>query len=91
MDVMRLAKGTTPWRYRAEYVKSRGMQVKTDVHDWLGGYPYESASPTEVRAFLHGLDFTERSSFVRSEHSTPWQPFGSGCDEYRFARLPVGN
>jgi len=28
-----------------------------DVHDWLGGYPYESTDPAEVSAFLAARDF----------------------------------
>lgn len=86
LDLARLAKGTLPWRHRAEYLRQRGMQVKYDVHDWLGGYPYESASPAEVRSFLGGMGLMERAAFVRSDKAIPWQPFGSGCDEYRFAR-----
>lgn len=86
MDVARLAKGINPRRHRAEYLKQRGMQVSYDVHDWLGGYPYESATPSEVRGFTAKLGLVERSSFVRSDTVLPWQPFGSGCDEYRFAR-----
>jgi len=86
LDLARLVRGTSPWRYRLEYVSSRGMQMKTDVHDWLGGHPYESASPPEVRSFLEALGFREVESFVREESRIPWEPFGSGCDEYRFAR-----
>lgn len=82
LDLARLAKGTLPWRYRAEYLRQRGMQVKYDMHDWLGGYPYESASPTEVRSFLGGLGLVERAAFIRCG-----SPLVPGCDEYRFARI----
>lgn len=88
-DLARLARGTTPWSYRRRYIASRGMRVSTDVHDWLGGYPYESAAPWEIRPFLANIGFEERASFVRKEDSLPWQPFGSGCDEYRFVRTEI--
>lgn len=88
-DLLRLFRGATPWRHRAEYRKSRGMEAKYDVHDWLGGYPYESATPSEVRAFLANLGFEERASFVQSNDSIPLGLGGSGCDEYRFGVLDV--
>src|SRR5262245_21450082 len=31
--------------------RGRGMRVWNDAHDWLGGHPYESASPEEVERF----------------------------------------
>jgi 2-polyprenyl-3-methyl-5-hydroxy-6-metoxy-1,4-benzoquinol methylase len=38
-------------RYIAGYRKSRGMEFWTDVRDWLGGWPYEPATPEEVVGF----------------------------------------
>lgn len=66
------------------YSKSRGMEFYTDVHDWLGGFPYESATATEVRAMVLPLGFTETRSFIQPgiRHGL----LGSGCDEYVFAR-----
>jgi len=29
----------------------RGMEMRSDIRDWLGGYPYDYASPEEVRRF----------------------------------------
>jgi SAM-dependent methyltransferase len=37
-----------PVRYAGRYVSRRGMSWKHDVRDWLGGLPYEYASPEEV-------------------------------------------
>jgi len=85
-DLRRAASGLTPRQYRRQYRKSRGMAVKFDIHDWLGGYPYESVAPRELRSFLAAHGFLELTSFVHSNEKIPWQPFGSGCDEYRFAR-----
>ena len=39
------------FRYIAGYQKSRGMEFWTDVRDWLGGWPYEPATPEEVVSF----------------------------------------
>jgi 2-polyprenyl-6-hydroxyphenyl methylase/3-demethylubiquinone-9 3-methyltransferase len=78
-----MATGHNPWRYvRKE--RERGMDVFHDVHDWMGGYPYESTSAEEVEAFLAKRGF-ERLKAI------PWRTrlaglFGSGCSEYVFRR-----
>ncbi|MFA6079241.1 MAG: class I SAM-dependent methyltransferase [Candidatus Omnitrophota bacterium] len=38
-------------KYIRDYKKSRGMEFWTDVRDWLGGWPYESATLEEVCHF----------------------------------------
>lgn len=38
-------------RYILDYRASRGMAFWTDVRDWLGGWPYEPATPAEVTGF----------------------------------------
>src|SRR4051794_17906873 len=58
----------------------RGMDWSHDVHDWLGGYPYESASPEEVTARLDGLGLSLVRSFA--EPSGGSGLLGSGCDEF---------
>jgi 2-polyprenyl-3-methyl-5-hydroxy-6-metoxy-1,4-benzoquinol methylase len=35
-----------------EKTSSRGMFWRTDATDWLGGYPYEFASPSEIKSFF---------------------------------------
>lgn len=37
--------------YIRSYRKIRGMEFWTDIRDWLGGWPYEPATPDEVTAF----------------------------------------
>jgi SAM-dependent methyltransferase len=71
-------------RETEEYRRRRGMSAATDVHDWLGGYPYESVAPDEIRRFMQRLGFAERRSFILPglRHGL----FGSGCDEYVFTR-----
>ena len=41
-------------RYMKNYRKTRGMEFWTDIRDWLGGWPYEPATPEEVVSFCTG-------------------------------------
>lgn len=69
--------------YKKNYFSSRGMSFEHDVHDWLGGYPYESISPAALEKFMRMLNF----SLVRSNvHPTGVGVFGSGCDEFVFKK-----
>jgi len=68
--------------YLNSYKGSRGMDYWHDVHDWLGGYPYESISPGEFEKVMHELGFEHVRSFVRSEGRT----LIPGCDEYVYRR-----
>jgi SAM-dependent methyltransferase len=70
--------------YVKSYKVSRGMNFYTDVHDWLGGYPYESISPEELRNKMKVLGFLESRSFT---HAPGLGLFGSGCDEFVFSKL----
>jgi SAM-dependent methyltransferase len=75
-----LAQGRSPAAYVANYRSARGMDWHHDVHDWLGGYPYESVEPTEVKTFLQHSGFELLRSF---EHpARAFGVFGSHCDEY---------
>jgi 2-polyprenyl-6-hydroxyphenyl methylase/3-demethylubiquinone-9 3-methyltransferase len=40
-----------PLSYSRSYYQKRGMNLLTDIRDWLGGYPYEFASVEEVTRF----------------------------------------
>lgn len=80
--------------YVRNYAGSRGMDFYHDVHDWLGGYPYESISPGEVAKKMAELDLKPVRSFVhRGRFSRLFGIhhgiFGSGCDEYVYTR-PAG-
>ena len=68
--------------YVASYRGNRGMDYIHDVHDWLGGYPYESVGPADVAREMSRLGFVHLRSKVRP-YSTG--VFGSGCDEYVYA------
>jgi len=77
------ASGTDPDKFIADYKGQRGMNFYNDVDDWLGGYPYESATEKEIVAFMekHGLV----PEFV-SELRPFLGLFGTGCSEFRFRR-----
>lgn len=66
-------------------MKARGMDFFNDVHDWLGGYPYESMSPEEVRDLSGSIGMTEVRANVQQSRSLGLT--GSGCDEYVFRRI----
>lgn len=59
--------------------KARGMDFWHDVVDWVGGYPYEVASRSEVEARVERAGFALRR-FVAAEVPT-------GCNEYVFDRV----
>jgi 2-polyprenyl-6-hydroxyphenyl methylase/3-demethylubiquinone-9 3-methyltransferase len=61
------------------------MDFYNDVHDWLGGYPYESIAPRACRDLLARNGFTTEREFLRSVRF-PEDALGSGCDEYAFRR-----
>lgn len=79
-----LVTGRSPKAYARDYTSNRGMTWETDIEDWLGGYPYESASPPEVEIYMNARGFT----LIRSFTETPRLGglLGSGCDEYVFQR-----
>jgi 2-polyprenyl-6-hydroxyphenyl methylase/3-demethylubiquinone-9 3-methyltransferase len=68
----------------ANYHSQRGMEFGHDVHDWMGGYPYESISAPEVAAFMQHLGFAHVRSFTSP---LTIGLFGSGCDEYVYRRI----
>lgn len=73
--------------YVNNYSKARGMNFYNDVHDWLGGYPYESISPKECRRFVSGLGLTLQREFIQRGGRFRSGLMGSGCDEYAFRRI----
>lgn len=69
--------------YVSNYKSKRGMSFVHDVHDWMGGFPYESISPAEVAAMMNRYGF-EPVRNITQPYSTG--VFGSGCDEFVFRR-----
>ena len=77
----KLVKGINPVRYIREYHGNRGMNFFHDCHDWLGGYPYESATPDEVIRALSNHGFKLLRKF---KTDPPLGVFGTWCAEYVF-------
>jgi len=69
------------------YGGSRGMDYYNDVHDWLGGYPYQSISPAECHALLLSLGFLVAREFILKPSRRLPGVLGSGCDEYAFRHV----
>ena len=73
-------------RYVANYpLNNRGMDFGHDLHDWLGGYPYESISSKDVHRLMESLGFVLVKQFA--ERKRPIGLLGSGCDEYVYRRV----
>jgi SAM-dependent methyltransferase len=62
------------WR---NYSKVRGMSPWRDVVDWIGGWPYEVATPDAIFKFYHEKGFELTNLLTRQ---------GPGCNEYVFRR-----
>ena len=73
-----LVKLRNPARRFAEHRKYRGMSLVHDWKDWLGGYPYERATPERVNGFLENLGF-ELVRFARPD-------FGFGNNQFVFEK-----
>lgn len=78
-DVLRLR---NPRRRYTDYARSRGMSLLHDWIDWLGGYPFEVATPEAVVRFMLPR------GFVLTNLTTAGG--GHGCNEFLFQRPPAG-
>jgi 2-polyprenyl-6-hydroxyphenyl methylase/3-demethylubiquinone-9 3-methyltransferase len=78
-DVFRGHPGRT-WR---EYGENRGMSAFHDLKDWVGGWPFEVASPEEVFDFLHQRGFDLR--YLQTCKG------GHGCNEFVLQRVAGRN
>ena len=77
--VNKAVRGVSPLSFVRNYKSCRGMAWHHDVHDWLGGYPYESAPALTVKTEIARLGF----QILRAqEHPVGLGLFGTGCDEY---------
>jgi 2-polyprenyl-6-hydroxyphenyl methylase/3-demethylubiquinone-9 3-methyltransferase len=79
-----IATGRSPSTYIREFERNRGMAWTTDVDDWLGGYPYESVTPEEVRSHLVPRGFEEVRSFTKPARLAGI--LGSHCDVFVFRK-----
>jgi SAM-dependent methyltransferase len=71
--------------YVRSYSNNRGMDFYHDVHDWMGGWPYESISPQQVERLMSELGMRRVRAFTLE--GMRMGLFGSGCDEYVYASL----
>lgn len=78
--VVKTVQGTIRFRSPSlwyNYGNERGMDLWHDVVDWVGGYPFETATPTEIIRFFKTYDF----SVINMIRKT-----GMGCNEFVFQR-----
>ena len=69
-----------PWRYVQTWTdrkRTRGMSRWHDLVDWVGGYPFEVATPDAVFDFCRERDFVLERLVTRQ---------GIGCNEFVFVR-----
>jgi len=64
---------------RKRRARDRGMDLTRDMHDWLGGYPFQTATPVEVVNRVEGLGFLLREQRLVGR--------SLGCNEYVFVRV----
>jgi len=67
----------SPLRTWSRYSRERGMSPLVDVKDWVGGYPFEVATPEQVERFCLERGFTLVNGVRRR---------GIGCNEFVFVR-----
>jgi 2-polyprenyl-3-methyl-5-hydroxy-6-metoxy-1,4-benzoquinol methylase len=80
-----LVSGKNPFRYIRDYSRERGMSWRHDVHDWLGGYPYEGIDKAELNEHLVSLGFVSELAIERPVRFAGI--LGAPCNEYRFRRV----
>lgn len=56
-----LFKYKNPFGHFAEYQRKRGMSIYHDWVDWLGGYPFEVATPEKIFLFYRNAGFHLRN------------------------------
>lgn len=71
-----------PVAFVRDYHQHRGMNYWNDLHDWLGGYPYESATPADADAMV-GAAFARERAFIVSSRTGL---LGTGCSEFVYRR-----
>jgi SAM-dependent methyltransferase len=85
--VRSVIRGQSFARHVAEYKKRRGMNFYIDVHDWMGGYPYDSRSVAEMDSLLEGSGFHRvHIDSLATGFFARLGLFGSWCAEYVYAR-----
>ncbi len=76
-------KGINPIKKIKDYNKNRGMSWWHDCIDWLGGWPYESATPEQVKEFMEQRGFQQTAAYNTKKRVGI---LGTGCAEYVFTK-----
>ena len=74
LDIRRL---DIPGTHMRSYGRRRGMSIVHDWRDWLGGFPFETATPAKVMEVLHRAGFELASQTLTR---------GWGCNEFVLIR-----
>ena len=62
-----------------QYASTRGMSRWHDIVDWIGGYPFEVATPEAIFDFYRARGFNLTCLKTRAG--------GLGCNEFVFVRV----
>lgn len=69
--------GRNPFKRFSEYKKVRGMSLVHDWVDWIGGLPFEVASPHAIFEFYRKKEFNLTALFTVN---------GLGCNQFVFSK-----
>jgi 2-polyprenyl-3-methyl-5-hydroxy-6-metoxy-1,4-benzoquinol methylase len=72
-----------PFRTWRTYAKNRGMSPWHDVVDWVGGFPFEVATPEQVLAWAHSHGLAEVRMLLCGKK-------GLGCNQFVLQRGSAG-
>lgn len=72
-------KGKKQNKVISNYSRNRGMDYYIDLHDWLGGFPYESISPNNFKKYIKKFGFVVKQENLRPDGLGLT---GSGVNEY---------
>jgi 2-polyprenyl-6-hydroxyphenyl methylase/3-demethylubiquinone-9 3-methyltransferase len=75
--IRELTRGT-PGKTWREYKTVRGMDARRDMIDWIGGYPFEVATPDQIFTYFREQGF--------NLHRLKTCGGGHGCNEFVFAK-----
>ena len=90
--VRRLLRLKNPITDIRNYAAKRGMDWKTDITDWLGGYPYEFATAEEIFRFIktHFPDFNLANLTTTDSVGSNWFLFVNSPLEKKEIFFPSG-
>ena len=89
--LIKIIQGKSLERYIKTYDSNRGMDYFNDVHDWMGGFPYESITPKECYKFFTNLGFALEYEDAASVGLRSLGLLGSGCDEFSFRKIEASH